>query len=131
MKFSKTYAGLMLATILLLGTTTLASNKTTLNLEDPVSIHGTNLPKGQYEVTWKGTGPDIELSFIQSRKTVATIPARFVDLDRPGKHAGYGTRISANGTKSLSTIYFVGRKYDIEIGEEPAAMGAVTDQGPN
>jgi len=131
MKFSKTYAGLLLGTILLLGTTASASNKTTLNLEDAVSIHGTNLPKGQYKVTWEGTGPDIELSFIQSHKTVATTRARLVDLDHPEKDAGYGTRITENGTMSLSTIYFVGRKYDIEIGEEPAATGAVTDNGPN
>ncbi len=131
MKFSKTYTGLLLGTILLLGTAASPSNKTTLNLEDAVSIHGTRLPKGQYNVTWEGTGPDIELSFIQSHKTVATIPARLVDLDRPGKHAGYGTRITEDGTKSLTAIYFIGRKYDIEIGQEPAAMGAITDNGPN
>jgi hypothetical protein len=130
-KFSKTYTGLLLGTILLLGAAASPSNKTTLNLEDAVSIHGMHLPKGQYKVTWEGTGPDIELSFIQSHKTVATTPARVVELDHPGKHAGYGTGITENGTKSLTAIYFVGRKYDIEIGEKPAAMGAISDNGPN
>lgn len=49
------------------------------------------------------------------------MPARLVRLSRPGPSQGYETRKDNDETTVLTAIYFAGRKYEMEIGQEPAA----------
>ncbi len=85
MKLSKISTGLLLGMTLLLTTGASAATKGSLKLEEAVSVNGMQLAKGEYKVTWEGTGPNVELSIIRSKKIVATVPARLVDLNRPGR----------------------------------------------
>jgi hypothetical protein len=127
MKFSKTYTGLLMGMILLLAAGAEAASKGSLVLDKAVSINGTPLAKGEYKLTWEGTGPNIELNVIQSRKIVATVPARLVDLDRAGQQMGYETRMQEDGTTSLTAIFFLGKRYEMQIGPESAAAEPMKD----
>jgi hypothetical protein len=121
MKFSKISNGLLLGMTLLVTTAASAATKGSLKLEEPVSVNGMHLAKGEYQVTWQGTGPNVQLSVIQSQKIVATVPARLVRLSRPGLSQGYETRKDEDETTLQTAIYFADRKYEMEIGQESAA----------
>jgi hypothetical protein len=45
-------------------------------LEQQVKVAGTQLSPGQYTVVWEGNGPDVQVSFVQGKNTVATAPAK-------------------------------------------------------
>jgi len=127
MKSSKTSSGLLLGMILLLSTGAQAASTGSLKLDEPITVNGTQLAKGNYKVMWEGTGPNIELKVVQSKRIVATAPARLVELSGPGPGQGYGTRKEEDGTTSLTAIFFSGKKYELEIGQEPVGSEAVKD----
>jgi hypothetical protein len=131
MKLSKISNGLLLGMTLVLATGASAATKGSLKLEEPVSVNGMRLAKGEYKVTWEGTGPNVQLSVIQSKKIVATVPARLVELSRPGLGQGYGTRKNEDGTTLLTGIYFSGKRYELEIKQESLGTEPVKDGGQN
>jgi hypothetical protein len=130
MKLSNISIGLLLG-ITLLATGASAASKGSLKLNEAVSISGMQLAKGQYEVTWEGTGPNVELNIIQSKKVVATVPARLVELSYRGPGQGYGTRKEEDGKTSLTAIYFYGKKYEFAFEQESVGIGPMNEAGQN
>jgi hypothetical protein len=131
MKVSKISSGLLLGLMLLLATTASAatnSSKTkgSLNIQESVTVNGTRLAVGNYQVTWQGTGADVELNIIQSHRVVATVPARLVDLARPASADRYGTRKLEDGSTLLSSIGFYGKNYELAIGQGSTATNENT-----
>jgi hypothetical protein len=49
-------------------------NQHSVNISDAVQVGNTQLQPGNYKVEWQGTGPDVQVSFLQNGKTVATVP---------------------------------------------------------
>jgi hypothetical protein len=39
-----------------------------------------DLPAGEYQMTWIGTGPEVQVSFTQ-RKHAVTVPAKVIEID--------------------------------------------------
>jgi hypothetical protein len=68
MKMSRISKGLLLAATFLIATSALAGNKGSLNISEPVTVNGTKLAAGDYQVKWEGTGPNVELNIIKSKK---------------------------------------------------------------
>lgn len=131
MKVSKISNALLLGLAVLVSTGASAATKGSLKLNEPVTVSGTRLAKGEYKVTWEGNGPNIELNIIMSNSIVATVPARLIESNRPGRNQGYGTRMENDGTTSLTAIYFVGKKYELEIGAAAAPMEHAGEGGQN
>jgi hypothetical protein len=131
MKLSNIRSGLLLGMTLLLPTGASAASKGSLKLDEAVSVNGTHLVKGEYEVTWDGTGPNVELNVIQSKKIVATVPARLVQLNHSGPGQGYGTRKEEDGTTSLTRIHFSGKKYEFVICKESVGAESTKGSGRN
>jgi hypothetical protein len=50
-------------------------NQHSVDIPATVQVGGTQLKPGNYKVEWQGTGPDIQVAFLQGGKTVATVPA--------------------------------------------------------
>lgn len=118
--------GLLLGLTLLVATsgsaaTNSSQNKGSLNIQEPVTVNGTRLTMGNYQLKWEGTGPDVTVSIIQSHRTVATVPARLVDLARTGRVDAYETRKDQHGSTLLTSIDFSGKKYQLAVGQESAA----------
>ena len=54
-------------------------NSANLELEQPVTVAGTQLAPGQYKVVWQGSGSDIAVSFMEGKQIIATAPAKLVN----------------------------------------------------
>ena len=83
MKFANISKSLLLGLALLLATSAFAAaNKGSMQLLDPVTVSGKQLPAGDYSVKWDGTGPNVEVNILKGNKVVATTPARLIDLSQ-------------------------------------------------
>ena len=49
-------------------------NQHSVDISDSVQIGTTQLEPGNYKVEWQGTGPSVQVNFLQHGKTVATVP---------------------------------------------------------
>jgi hypothetical protein len=61
-------------------------NSANLELDQSVTIAGTQLAPGNYNMVWQGNGPDVSVSFIQGKKIVVTAFAKLVSdpASQPG-----------------------------------------------
>jgi hypothetical protein len=123
MKFADFSKGLLLGLALLLATSAFAAaNKGSMQLLNPVTVSGKQLPAGDYSVKWDGTGPNVELNILKGNKVVATTPARLIDLSQKPNGDAAVVKNNDDGSKSLSEIRFGGKRYALAIGQETASM---------
>ncbi|HWY55933.1 MAG TPA: hypothetical protein VNZ03_15810 [Terriglobales bacterium] len=123
MKFANVSKGLLLGLALLLATSVFAaSNKGSMQLMDPVTVSGKQLPAGDYSVKWDGSGPNVELNILKGNKVVATTPARLIDLSQKPNSDAAVVKSNDDGSRSLTEIHFGGKKYALAIGQETASM---------
>lgn len=120
MSVSKISKGLLLGLALLLATSVFAANKGSMEVTDPLTVNGKQLPAGDYTVTWEGTGPSVELNILRGKNVVATVPARMVDLDRSANRDAVITSVNGDGHKSLNEIRFSGKKFAFAVNAESA-----------
>jgi len=120
MKLSTISKSLLLGMALLLATGAFAANKGSLQVQDPVTVSGKQLPAGDYQLKWDGKGSNVELSILKGNKVVATVPARLVDINQSAPSDASVIRKNADGSRTLSEIRFSGKKYALAIGEEAA-----------
>jgi hypothetical protein len=75
-------------------------------------------------VRWDGTGPNVEVSFMQGKKEVAKASAKVVALDEPSRYDSAVVDHSG-GKASISQVRFAGKRYALAIGPtEKAEMSA-------
>ncbi|MGA8493173.1 MAG: hypothetical protein WB711_22310 [Terriglobales bacterium] len=123
MKFANISKGLLLGLALLLATSAFAAtNKGSMQLQDPVTVSGKQLRAGDYSVKWDGNGPNVELSILKGNKVVATTSARLIDLNEKSNRDAAVVQNNSDGSKSLAEIHFSGKKYALAIGSESASM---------
>jgi hypothetical protein len=129
MKMSRV-SSLLLGSSLLFAVSVFAGNtiKKSLHLNESVTIEGTKLMPGDYKVEWSGSGPDVKLNILKGKETVATVPARIVPEGASNTQDGYALHSGADGSQSVSEIFFSGEKYDLEIGQVSSGN---TTQGAN
>jgi hypothetical protein len=134
MRKTKFTAGL-LAFSLLLAASAIAGNpnKGTLQVSETVAVGGKRLPAGKYQVEWAGSGSTVEVSISDGRETVAKVPAQILTLKKAETASGYTTTTDQAGNKTLTEIFFGGKKYQLSIGEASAATTTPSDktQGSN
>jgi hypothetical protein len=72
-------ATLIGAILLIAALTGSAKNARTLTLRTPVTLQGTEINAGQYEVSWVSHSPTATITFTQNNTTVATAEGKWVD----------------------------------------------------
>jgi hypothetical protein len=97
-------------------------SKGKLHLVDPVTIEGKQVKAGEYNVQREGTGADVKLVISKGKEIVATVPAHQVEDKASRNSQAYGSRTEADGSKTLTTIFFAGNKYDLQAGQDQAAQ---------
>ncbi|HEX9110953.1 MAG TPA: hypothetical protein VF845_05705 [Terriglobales bacterium] len=112
----------VLGLAVLLATGAFASNKGTLHVEEAVQVNGQQLPAGDYQLRWDGTGSNVELSFMQGKKEVAKTAAKVIDLEKAFPYDS--AVIDRSSAASLSQVRFAGKKFALAIGGEASAMSA-------
>jgi hypothetical protein len=93
-------------------------NSANLQLDQPVTVAGSQLAPGQYKLTWEGSGPDVTVKFAEGKNIVATAPATLVNT--PTNQEAIETDTAADSTKLLRAVDL--KKVTIQF--EKAAPGA-------
>jgi hypothetical protein len=125
MKFATVSKTLVIGVALLLGVSAFAATKGSLQLNNPVTVNGTTLKPGDYKVQWDGSGPNVELSFIQGNKVLAKVPAHIVELQTPAANTAAVTQSTGSGPSALAGVRFQGKKFALDLNESAdAAMQA-------
>jgi len=124
MKFATVTKSLVIGLALLLASSAFAATKADLSLQSSVTVNGTTLKPGDYKLQWDGSGPNVEVSIMQGKTVVAKVPAKLVDLSAPAVNTAAVVRKNADGTNSLDSARFQGKKYAIELGESNEGMQA-------
>jgi hypothetical protein len=85
------------------------NNKHSVSFADSVQIGGTQLEAGDYKVEWQGTGPTVQVAFVQYGKTVATAPAT-LQTNKQGIQDDIVTDSTTANVKTLKEIDFAHQK---------------------
>lgn len=101
--------------------------KGSFQISDPVQVNGTTLPAGDYTAKWEGSGPEVQVSIVRSGKTVATVPAKLVQLEQKGSYDAAEYQTSASGKRELTALHFSGKKYSLQLGSTSAEMMKSSD----
>jgi hypothetical protein len=123
MKLSKISLGI-LGSALLFSSAALAgdSNKSSLQLYEKINVEGKALNPGHYTVTWEGTGPNVQVTVLQGKQTVATFPAHLTEQTTRNNEDAYGSAAETDGTRTLTAIYPNGKRFSIEIEQAAASQ---------
>jgi hypothetical protein len=95
-----------------------ASNSKTVNFPDKLTVGTTELPAGDYKVTWTGTGPTVQVSIMQKNVThplTTTTAAKLVEVQNG--HTGV-TFDHKNGVDTLEVIQL--NKINLVLADAPA-----------
>lgn len=96
-----------------------AKNSKNINLPEKLTVGTTVLPEGDYNVSWTGTGPTVEVKLVQknaSHPATATVSAKLVE-DKEG-HTGL-TINNKNGVDTVETIQL--NKITLVLGDAPVS----------
>ena len=92
-----------------------AKNAQSFHLPAPVSVGSTQLPAGDYKLTWTGTAPNVQLTLEQHGKAPVTVPAKLVEE----KHERNAYTVNhIGGVDQLETIQL--NKVSITLENTPA-----------
>jgi len=100
------------------------ANKSNLHLNEKVTVQGKSLNSGDYKVEWSGSGPDVQVTILQGKETVATLSGRLADQATTNPDTAYGTRDGSDGTPSLTAIYPAHKKLALEFEQSAEASQA-------
>jgi len=122
MKFATVTKSLVLGLALLLASSAFAATKAQLELQSTATINGTTLKPGEYKLQWDGTGPNVEVSIMKGKNVLAKVPAKLVDLNSPAQNDAAVIKNNGDGTSSLSSVRFEGKKFQLDLSESGESM---------
>ena len=103
---SATFArSLLFLTILAVLTSTVLADSKHVTFNDTVTIGGTVLKPGIYNVVWIGSGPIVQVSFMKRDTTVATASARLV-LEKGLYRRAVEMKILPDNSRVLARLSF-------------------------
>ena len=103
------------------------SHKSNFEISAPTEVNGTQLPAGEYTAKWEGSGPTVQVSIMQGKKVLATVPAQVVALDQAASQTQAEVKNSSTGDRELTSLQFSGKKYSLALGSESAKAQSKTD----
>lgn len=98
----KRFSVILTMVALLSATALAAKNSQTVAVPSAVKAGSAILVPGDYNVTWTGSGPDVQVTFAQGKKVVITLPAKLVE--QSNKAGGEVDTESQNGAEILKAI---------------------------
>jgi hypothetical protein len=124
MKMKNFAKGLLFGASLLLASAAFAGEKATVKLYDDVKVNGKTLTPGDYQLAWEGTGGDVQVSIRQGKNIIATIPPQVETSSSSAPSTGYSTKQADDGSKSLTNVFFSGKKYSLNLAQQAATATA-------
>ena|SRR5271165_6882613 len=119
-------AVLLFGTALLFSSAALAgeANRGKLQLSDKVVVDGQPLNPGNYRVEWDGSGPNVQVRLVLGKQTVATLPAHLAEQLTANSQDAYSTSVEHDGSRALTTIYFSGKRFALQIDHEASPQAS-------
>jgi hypothetical protein len=117
MKIATVSKSLVMGLALLLASSAFAASKGHLTLQSPTSVNGTHLKAGDYKLQWEGTGPEVQVSIMQGKKVLATVPATIVELKSPAQNDSAVVSNNTDGTSSLAGVRFAGKTTALDLSQ--------------
>jgi hypothetical protein len=96
------------------------SHKNNFELLAPAQINGTQIPAGEYTAKWEGSGPNVQVSILQGKKVVATVPGQLVPLSKNAADTRTEITNGSKGSRELTSLQFAGKKFSLQLGAETA-----------
>jgi hypothetical protein len=78
-------------------------NQRSVDIPNAVQVGGTQLEPGHYKLQIQGTGPDVQVTFLQAGKTVATVPGKLKTND---DQVSEDAIVMDSKNKTLDEIHF-------------------------
>jgi len=78
-----------------------AKNSQNVSVTDPIKVGSTQLPAGDYKVSWTGTGSNVQVTIAEKGKASVTVPAKIVEAKNG--HVALLTN-TVGGTNVLESI---------------------------
>lgn len=124
MKSSKSLTVMIVLLVISVAGAALAADmsKGSFQISAPAQVGSTTLPAGDYTAKWSGTGPTVQVSIVRNGKTLATVPAKLVQLDQKSSIDSAEVQNGAGGRRDLTAIHFSGKKYALELSGGNEAM---------
>lgn len=94
-------------------------NSANFELDQAVTVTGTQLAPGHYKLTWEGSGQDLQVSFAEGKKVIATIPAKLAS--NPNNEDAIETTTAADNTTVLQAIDV--KHITLQFGNDVPAAG--------
>jgi hypothetical protein len=116
--------GLLFGASLLLASAVFAGEKASIKLYEDVKVSGKTLAAGRYDLAWEGSGANVQLSIRQGKDTIATVPAQIETSPSAPTSSGYSTKKENDGAKSLTSVFFSGKKYTLNLDQQAATATA-------
>ena len=102
------------------------SNKGSLNLYEKVNVEGKELNPGKYTIKRDGSGPNVQVTVLQGKQTVATFPAHVTEQATRNTEDAYGSAAETDGSRTLTAIYPNGKRFSLEIEQNAASQPSST-----
>lgn len=100
---------LLLFAVLALNLSAWANHSRTLLFQTEVTLNGSKLPTGFYEISWVSHSPEATVTFVKAGHVMTTAMARWVDRGVKYKANAVVYAISADGSHTLLEIRFAGQ----------------------
>ena len=98
------------------------SNKASIQLYEKVNVEGKALNPGKYSITWDGSGPNVQVTVLQGKQTVATFAAHLTEQATRNTEDAYGSSADTNGSRTLTAIYPNGKRFSLELEQAAASQ---------
>jgi hypothetical protein len=97
-----------MALIAVIGAAARSKDSKSVLLHYDVTVAGSHLASGSYDVQWQTHSPEATVSFMHGRKIVATVEGKVVDhgATYPSDEVVYG--VASNGAREIQEIRFKG-----------------------
>jgi len=110
MKLSKLAAALATVALFFAGVAVSAeASKMTIHIDQKVTVDG------KYTAEWNGDGPNVQVTLMKGKNTVATFSAQIKQEPSANPDDAIGTTDGPDGTKQLSSIYPNGKRISLQL----------------
>jgi YD repeat-containing protein len=115
---------LVLGCAVLLATSAFAANKASFRLMQPTDVAGKQLPAGDYNVQWDGSGNSVQVNITQGKKQVASTTAKVVQMQKPASDSNALINTTPDGGRSLAQLRFRGKTFALDLTGEGAGAAS-------
>jgi hypothetical protein len=107
------------AAVLLLASAAIAreGNRTSVRLDEKVTVNGKSLNSGDYTAEWEGNGPTVQVTLLHGKDAVTQFPAHLAEEPVPNPQNAYGFTTAPDGAKELTSIYPGGKRFALRLTE--------------